>query len=1193
VSELLFVAVPNGMLDPSTVRIRVLVVPRLSAGTVADFGLRDWPSILAESSFELRTRTSQGISIASTPPRYQHRARSEIWQAFFDSDAGVIDEFQAKTQPAPEVAPTYRPADTVTDSYQSAARTLARDPSLDPAAVAEPHIRPWFTPTTVSQEPERPAPPPTPAPDFHQTVAMLRQHPTVLADLGLIFELSADRGDLDVGDEDRPRFLRVGSPDPPLPVTSAWTCYDLDAGFWPASGTTPSMPALRAGMLDLTGADRIRGTAPGPAAAGPAPAWALATFDVDGAVQGLREAALRLQEAAPGAAPVVLPPLRSGGLQLVRPGRTADYASRSAAGASNAGRGTMDGAELFAEELLLGYRMDIRSGVGQWRSLNEREASYQVNRLPIGQPDTDRDAAGPAPTGTAAGEELDQPGVRADDRSWRREEGHLQAFAAVKADDGALRADEVVARWNGWSMTLPAPNLAGTTPGSFRQPGIELPFDFDFRFRAPRRRLPRLRFSTTYQLRIRVADVTGGGRSLAEITGDARATRALIYRRYDPIQPPAIMADETDVFAPGSTVDRLVIRSDLGMSVEELSATDPTLPVRDLRKLHPPTASFALIEQHGLLDDETDERSWELAKRALAPGVSDDREASGLPDPLSDGIRAFLLAAPGGLPAPIEDTTGWPVEAQWPDYTPDHKLIELAAGTDPDERISMAWNGNRLQVRLAQAEQATIELSSTVRDGFLDHLVIRDWLPTTSDSQGAKADEVNVRLGRHPMVTPMRRIEVVHAVRKPLAEPHWQLPASAVHQNPGEPHTLLTSSFLPTGLDTDSTGRLVVSAAWSDITDQGPQPRSVAEVHSTAIAKGDPAPMSFRHEFGDTRHRRVHYTLTAISRFRPYFRSDEPDAAFQRSAPQPEVTILSTAVPPEPVVLSVLPAFRWERSASGTQLIRTRHSLSLRVELARPWFVTGEGEQLAVILAEAGTDPATTAPVSRSGRDPIFATPTIPGLPTPGWFPPGTPAEHLSVGVPASPIQVLGFTPAEAADRWFADIRIAPPPALASYAPFVQLALARYQPHSLPGLELSTIVTTDKIKLWPDRTLVVDREGAAVRVRLEGIQPTPPNRFDVLVEHCPSAGGIPPADVDLIAVSADVPTQLPAWHPVPGALISVPAGTTTPPIPLPTDLGAIRLRCREIERLESIPDVGTPPGELRERTVFLEIVDLP
>jgi hypothetical protein len=48
---------------------------------------------------------------------------------------------------------------------------------------------------------------------------------------------------------------------------------------------------------------------------------------------------------------------------------------------------------------------------------------------------------------------------------------------------------------------------------------------------------------------------------------------------------------------------------------------------------------------------------------------------------------------------------------------------------------------------------------------------------------------------------------------------------------------------------------------------------------------------------------------------------------------------------------------------------------------------------------------------------------------------------------------------------------------------------------------------TDKIKLWPDRTLIMDRDGGAVRVRLDGPQPTPPNRFDVVLEHCPNPAG--------------------------------------------------------------------------------------
>ena len=58
--------------------------------------------------------------------------------------------------------------------------------------------REWAAP-----EPERPSAPAEPPafgiPDFHATVARLREHPTVLLDLGLVFEVIVDVADLDVG----------------------------------------------------------------------------------------------------------------------------------------------------------------------------------------------------------------------------------------------------------------------------------------------------------------------------------------------------------------------------------------------------------------------------------------------------------------------------------------------------------------------------------------------------------------------------------------------------------------------------------------------------------------------------------------------------------------------------------------------------------------------------------------------------------------------------------------------------------------------------------------------------------------------------------------------------------------------------------------------------------------------------------
>ena len=47
---------------------------------------------------------------------------------------------------------------------------------------------------------------------------------------------------------------------------------------------------------------------------------------------------------------------------------------------------------------------------------------------------------------------------------------------------------------------------------------------------------------------------------------------------------------------------------------------------------------------------------------------------------------------------------------------------------------------------------------------------------------------------------------------------------------------------------------------------------------------------------------------------------------------------------------------------------------------------------------------------------------------------------------------------------WYADIQMSPGP---SYRPLVRLAVARYQPNSLPGLELSPAVATDLVQLLP------------------------------------------------------------------------------------------------------------------------------
>jgi hypothetical protein len=1153
-SELLWVAVPNGLRSPSRASIRVLVVPRLAAGTISDFGLDDWPATLAEQvAFSMRTRTSVGERVATRRPQYVARARSEVWAGFFGGDARLINQYEAKSNPVPAVTRSYQNARTVAQTYRTVTRAAA-----DPANDAQATIRSTLA-SLAAPEPDRPpadtGPPAFTTPDFHATVSFLREHPTVLLDLGLVFELIVDVADLNLGTAAAGRQLSVHCADPPFLrplVTSPWTRYDLDnARFLPAPA---SDAGISGGVVDLSDSMSITS----PTAPADPTRWAVATFDVD-VIGNLRQVGRDITTNPRMAA--TMPPMRSVGLALLRPDREADFTGRIRTAAHRAAAVSMDDTTLGSEDLVLGYRVDIRRGEDPWRSLCERDVAYTVDGVVIG------------------------PG--ASEGGYLREEGHIKPFPAVRDAAGGLHTDEVVLCWDGWGQVLPTPNLRVDTGGPVRDPSSPLPYRFEWDFAIPPGRLPVLRFADRYQMRLRVADITGGGLRLDDVDTDEAASTTVTYRRHDPVGPPQPRA--TGPFAPGSAVDRLVIRSDKDLTPEQLHAMDPEYPLTETRTLDPPTASLQLIEQHRMLDGLTDERSFELAQRAMLA----DAAGSGLPDPVAEGVNATVPAEPGGLTEPRTERSKW--APAWPNQQP--KTIELEAHVGVPVPVTIKWVANALKVTLGKAEQATVELSSTIRGDMEDHLAMTDHLsnpPISSD---------DTKLGRNPVVTPPRRLTVVHAVRRPLAEPLWQLPSTAVQRGPGDTTVVLNPTFTAVdsgaGLNTDSTGRLDVAGSWTEFEDVGPEAGaggrrvSVAHLHSQSIARGDPPRLRIRHEFGDTKHRTVAYTLNATTRFREYFKPTEPESSFQVARTQAPINVLSTVRPPAPVLLGVAPAFQWRRRQTGADRIEhTRRSQRLRVELARPWFQTGEGERLAVVLApNDGSTAAASDLVTRIGRDPLFATPATTQMPRPDWFP--TAAAPQSVTLPEldTPVTVVPFDVTAGGDRWFADVEFAASAVAGSYNPFAQLAVARYQHDSLDGLRLSTVVTTPKVPLLPDRHVVVERLGNQITIRVDGVSPNPLNRLEVILEVC--GPGVPPETVDLVVDDPAVEPQVPAWRPVPGgSTVRTDAGSI-PPLTLVATPGRLRVRLRETESLTgSGTSTGTPADVLR-RTVFVDTIILP
>jgi hypothetical protein len=190
----------------------------------------------------------------------------------------------------------------------------------------------------------------------------------------------------------------------------------------------------------------------------------------------------------------------------------------------------------------------------------------------------------------------------------------------------------------------------------------------------------------------------------------------------------------------------------------------------------------------------------------------------------------------------------------------------------------------------------------------------------------------------------------------------------------------------------------------------------------------------------------------------------------------------------------IVPTFRWVESRSGSRLDTTRQGNGLRVWLERPWFSSGDGELLGVViladnapLAQVTND--LTPLVTQWGLDPLWDT----ALPKPNThiadFPARVAAEPVELRErPGQMVHVVGHRVHwDGARRlWYCDLEL---DAGRSYMPFARLALVRYQPQALDAAKISKVVLTDFAQVLPRRRAVFSRRGAQVTVSLRGHVP--------------------------------------------------------------------------------------------------------
>ena len=206
------------------------------------------------------------------------------------------------------------------------------------------------------------------------------------------------------------------------------------------------------------------------------------------------------------------------------------------------------------------------------------------------------------------------------------------------------------------------------------------------------------------------------------------------------------------------------------------------------------------------------------------------------------------------------------------------------------------------------------------------------------------------------------------------------------------------------------------------------------------------------------------------------------------------VTVPGAARPAAPKPAYVVPTFGWSNTADAAGTSSTRRGGGLRVYLDRPWWSSGDGEALAVVLwptpgSATRVDAALAPYVTAWGSDPLYLTGELPSLvPALGDFTAATArVSGLRLAETDTVVSAAIHDVSPNLDRqlWFSDIELSPGRA---HQPFVRLALARYQPSALPGAELSHVVLADFAQLAPDRTATVTfgSTPGTVRVAVNG-----------------------------------------------------------------------------------------------------------
>jgi hypothetical protein len=441
---------------------------------------------------------------------------------------------------------------------------------------------------------------------------------------------------------------------------------------------------------------------------------------------------------------------------------------------------------------------------------------------------------------------------------------------------------------------------------------------------------------------------------------------------------------------------------------------------------------------------------------------------------------------------------------EWPDWqSVRFVLMEGDTAATSDGEIRFAVPKGRTQV---------VKLSSTIAPNYQDHFAVTTSLPSRRAPRLSEGAEVGV--------TPSLSITCVHAVEQPLRPPELKRSGAGPQATRARGGT----EFVPSAdliVDRPSTGLVYFEATWSGWLDdpQRSAPHRVGEVaghppgDEPAVellvpsvrvpladdgqAEDEKVPMlSWSVDLEESRHRMITFTPHAITRFtdcfpetREMISEEVVPERFRVEGPRFEVDVPSSEPPPAVDFAYALPTFSWEETATAGRhatVTRTRRARGLRIHFHRPWFASGDDERLAVLVARTAPTGETPDNLSSIASDPIRTgdAPVSSALSAANLdaAEPGTAERWTNNQLDTCDAVLFEIDPErdydEASQLWSVEIDVSHSALGTLDTPFVQLAIARCQPHSLMrGFELSETTLTPLCPIASTRSLHVRLEG--------------------------------------------------------------------------------------------------------------------